>query len=102
MRTKKEATAALEAMREAAETERTYDYVTDLKELRRQYGKRTAAQYRHLLDDCVRKYEEFEGADVHAALVAKCKTGDVEAIKLYREMQSCSANGNGVTIIDDL
>lgn len=103
MRTKQEAAALLAGMQTDAEQDRSYDYAADLRELRRQFGKKTAAGYRRYLDELLAKYERWEGSDVHAALVARCRTGDVDAIKLYNDLCGRkSAEENGVTIIDDV
>ncbi|MFR1266166.1 MAG: hypothetical protein ACLSCW_01770 [Gemmiger formicilis] len=38
---------------------------------------------------------------IHAALVEKARNGDIEAIKMYREMQS-SGGSDEVVIVDDV
>ncbi len=52
-----------------------------------------------MLDAMVEKYAAGEYAAIHAALVAR--DGDIEAIKMYREMQS-SGGSDEVVIVDDV
>lgn len=54
-----------------------------------------------MLDAMVEKYAAGEYAAIHAALVEKARSGDIEAIKMYREMQS-SGGSDEVVIVDDV
>ena len=54
-----------------------------------------------MLDAMVEKYAAGEYAAIHAALVEKARNGDIEAIKMYREMQS-SGGSDEVVIVDDV
>lgn len=47
------------------------------------------------------KYAAGEWSAIHAALVEKARTGDVDAIRMYREMQT-STGSSEVIIVDDL
>lgn len=103
MRTQKESVSSLLAgIQKAAETH-SFNILDDLKTLRKQYTQLSKRDYLALLDTLADKYETEEAGVIHAALVQKCRAGDVEAIKLYREMQQDGlAAGEEVQIIDDI
>ena len=54
-----------------------------------------------MLDAMVEKYAAGEYAAIHAALVQKARSGDIDAIKMYREMQA-SGGSDEVVIVDDI
>ena len=92
MRTKSGSVRELVAgIRQAAEQE-IYNPAEDLKALQTQYK---------LLDAMVEKYAAGEYAAIHAALVQKARSGDIDAIKMYREMQA-SSGSDEVVIVDDI
>ena len=49
----------------------------------------------------VEKYDAGEWSAIHAALVERARSGDVDAIRMYREMQT-SGGSSEVMIVDDL
>ena len=53
-----------------------------------------------MLDAMVEKYAAGEYAAIHAAVGRKARNGDIEAIKMYREMQS-SGGSDEVVIVDE-
>lgn len=102
MRTQKESVSSLLAgIQQAAETH-SFNILDDLKTLRKQYPKLSKRDYLALLDALADKYETEEAGVIHAALVEKCRAGDVEAIKLYREMQQDGGSGKEVVIVDSI
>ena len=56
-----------------------------------------------LLDLLVEKYSTEETAVVHAALLKKCQAGDLDAIRLWNDMQKESGSGAAeVNIVDSI
>ena len=85
MRTKSGSVRELIAgIRQAAEQEE-YNPAEDLKTLRTQYKRLGKKDFGLMLD----------------AMVEKARNGDIEAIKMYREMQS-SGGSDEVVIVDDV
>ena len=103
MRTSKSSIDSLLRMiKEAAETQ-TYNIAADLRDLKNQYKNLSRKDFQRVLEALIEKYESGEVAEVHAALVQKCRAGDVEAIRLYREMQKDGdAGGSEVVIVDNI
>lgn len=88
MRTKNGSVRELIAgIRQATEQE-AYNPAEDLKTLQTQYKRLGKKDFGLMLDAMVEKYATGEYAVIHAALVEKARNGDIEAIKMYREMQS--------------
>lgn len=60
--------------------------------------------FRAYLDNLIHKYTDSELSTVWRALIKRCSTGDVQAIRLYFELRDKgkSDNESGVQIIDDL
>lgn len=78
----------------------SYDPAEDLKTLQAQYKRLGKREFGLLLDAMVEKYADGEWSAIHAALVERARSGDVDAIRMYREMQT---NGSSeVMIVDDL
>lgn len=106
MRTKNGSVRELIAgIRQAAEQE-AYNPAEDLKALQTQYKRLGKKDFGLMLDAMAEKYaaEKYaagEYAAIHAALVEKARNGDIEAIKMYREMQS-SGGSDEVVIVDDV
>ena len=85
MRTKSGSVRELIAgIRQAAEQE-AYNPAEDLKTLQTQYKRLGKKDFGLMLD----------------AMVEKARDGDIEAIKMYREMQS-SGGSDEVVIVDDV
>ena len=100
MRTKNGSVRELIAgIRQAAEQEE-YNPAEDLKTLQTQYKRLGKKDFGLMLDAMVEKYAAGEYAAIHAALV-EARDGDIEAIKMYREMQS-SGGSDEVVIVDDV
>lgn len=78
----------------------SYNPAEDLKTLQAQYKRLGKREFGLLLDAMVEKYADGEWSAIHAALVERARSGDVDAIRMYREMQT---NGSSeVMIVDDL
>ena len=55
------------------------------------------------LDKLVEKYSTDEAAVIHAALLKKCQAGDMDAIRLWTELQKESGSGAAeVNIVDSI
>ena len=103
MRTKTESIDGLLAAIEQQKRDRDFNILKDLKMLHQRYTKTSKRDYLQLLARLVEKYETEEAALVHAALVQKCRAGDVEAIRLYQQMQKeGDAGGSEVVIVDNI
>lgn len=69
----------------------------------KQYTKINKRDYLALLDKLVEKYSTDEAAVIHAALLKKCQAGDMDAIRLWTELQKESGSGAAeVNIIDGI
>ena len=66
-----------------------------------QYKRLGKKDFAMMLDAMVEKYAAGEYAAIHAALVQKARSGDIDAIKMYREMQA-SGGSDEVVIVDDI
>lgn len=91
----------LEGIGRAAQ-EREYNIAADLRLLRSQYGYTSRKNYLKLVDSLITKYESEEAAEVHAALVARARAGDVEAIRLWQQSRTGTGSGSEVVIQDDI
>lgn len=101
MRTKSGSVRELVAgIRQAVEQE-IYNPAEDLKALQTQYKRLGKKDFAIMLDAMVEKYAAGEYAAIHAALVQKARSGDIDAIKMYREMQA-SGGSDEVVIVDDI
>lgn len=101
MRTKNGSVRELVAgIRQVAEQE-IYNPAEDLKALQTQYKRLGKKDFALMLDAMVEKYAAGEYAAIHAALVQKARSGDIDAIKMYREMQA-SGGSDEVVIVDDI
>ena len=87
-------------IRQAVEQE-IYNPAEDLKALQTQYKRLGKKDFAMMLDAMVEKYAAGEYAAIHAALVQKARSGDIDAIKMYREMQA-SGGSDEVVIVDDI
>lgn len=87
-------------IRTAAQQEQ-YNPADDLKILQAQYKRLGKREFGLLLDAMAEKYADGEWSAIHAALVERARTGDVDAIRMYREMQTSGGSGE-VMIVDDL
>ena len=103
MRTKTESIAGLLEAIERAKQQKDFNILKDLKELRGKFGKIQKCDYLALLDKLVEKYSTDEAAVIHAALLKKCQAGDMDAIRLWNDMQKESGSGAAeVNIIDSI
>lgn len=94
----------LSSIRKSAQEE-IFDPASDLALLVAQFKTLPKREFGLVLDQMEKKYRESEAAAVRAALVAKAKAGDIDAIKMYQEQKSqqeSDGSGNGVVIIDDI
>lgn len=103
MRTKNESVAGLLAGIRQAEEQKNFNILQDLQMLQKAYTKTAKRDYLQLLARLIQKYSVDEAAEVHAALLKKCRVGDTDAIRLWNEMaKDNQATGERVQIIDDL
>ena len=94
-------TALLEGV-EQAKQRKEFNILKDLKELRGNFGKIQKRDYLALIDKLMEKYSVDEAAVIHAALLKKCQAGDMDAIRLWNNMQKESGSGVAeVHIIDN-
>ena len=95
-------TALLEGV-EQAKQRKEFNILKDLKELRGNFGKIQKRDYLALIDKLMEKYSVDEAAVIHAALLKKVQAGDLDAIRLWNEMQKESGSGAAeVNIVDSL
>lgn len=100
MRNKNASIRELVADIRKSQEKESYNPVEDLKTLQAQYKRLGKREFGLLLDAMVEKYADGEWSAIHAALVERARSGDVDAIRMYREMQT---NGSSeVMIVDDL
>lgn len=68
------------------ETEKQeFNIVEDLKRLLIYLGNLKQKDFRKMLEVMISKYENDELTEVRTALLSKCRSGDVQAIRLYAE-----------------
>lgn len=103
MRSKTESIAGLlEGIQRAAE-QKEFNILQDLQMLQKAYAQASKRDYPQLLAQLIQKYKVDEAAEVHAALLRKCRAGDIEAMRLWAELEKDSqAAGEEVQIIDDI
>lgn len=100
MRNKNASIRELVADIRKSQEKESYNPAEDLKTLQAQYKRLGKREFGLLLDAMVEKYADGEWSAIHAALVERARSGNVDAIRMYREMQT---NGSSeVMIVDDL
>lgn len=100
MRTRTETSQALLA---AAQQTQNYDIAKDLKMLRDRYTKTSKRDFLALLDGLVEKYKTDGFAEIYDMLMRKARAGDMDAIRLWTELQKESNSGTvEVNIIDSI
>lgn len=103
MRTKTESIQGLLKGIEDAKQQREYDFAKDLKMLLAAYPKTSKRDYLALIRALIEKYTTDETAAVHAALLKKVQSGDMNAIRMWNEMQKEGSAGVAeVTIVDSI
>ena len=75
----------LEELLKATDTKQEFDIVADLQSLERMFGVLKARDFRKKLKALILKYEQSEVTEIRQALVKKCQSGDLSAIRLYKE-----------------
>lgn len=75
----------LEQLLKQTDTKSDFNIVEDLKSLERNFGILKSRDYRKKLQALIAKYEQSELTAVRDALLAKCRQGDTQAIRLYAE-----------------
>lgn len=102
-RTQKESVEDLLKGIEDAKNMREFDYIKDLKMLLNAYTKTSKRDYLALIRSLIDKYSVEETALVHAALLKKCRAGDIEAMRLWAELSKENQTaGEEVQIVDDI
>ena len=101
-RTQQSSIKALLESIEQAKQKKEFNILKDLKTLHAQYTRVNKRDYLALLDKLVEKYSTDEAAAIHAAVMKKVQAGDLDAIRLWNEMQKESGSGVAeVHIIDN-
>lgn len=75
----------LEKLLKDADIKQEFNIVDDLKSLALSYGIVKSKDFRKKLNALVEKYETHELTSVREALLTKCRSGDIQAIRLYSE-----------------
>ncbi len=105
-RMKRTQQTSIDALAEAIEQQknaRDFNFINDLKMLRKQYTKTSKRDFLALLDLLREKYTVEETAAVHAVLMRKCQAGDMDAIRLWTELQrENSGRAAEVNIVDSI
>lgn len=102
VKSKKQTVQELLGSIQLAAEQKEYNPAEDFKILAAQYRKLDRWEFGQLLEAMAGKYEN-EWSCIHAALMAKARSGDLEAIRLYRELMTQTAQaGNEVSIVDDI
>lgn len=102
-RTQQSSIAALEKAIEEQKRTREFNFINDIKMLRKQYTCTSKRDFLRLLDLLVDKYSVDETAAVHAVLMQKVQSGDMNAIRMWTEMQKENSSGVAeVNIIDSI
>ena len=92
-----------QALLAAAQKTQNYDVVKDLKMLRDRYTKTSKRDFLALLDELMEKYKTGGFAEIYDMLMRKARSGDMEAIRLWTELQRESGSGAAeVNIVDSL
>lgn len=100
VRTRTETSQALLA---AVQQTQNYDIVKDLKMLRDRYTKTSKRDFLALLDGLVEKYKTDGFAEIYDMLMRKARAGDMDAVKMLRDIQAENgADGGEVQIVDDI
>ena len=92
-RTQQSSIKALLESIEQAKLKKEFNILKDLKTLHAQYTKVNKRDYLALLDKLLEKYSADEAAVIHAALLKKCQAGDMDAIRLWTELQKDGGSG---------
>ena len=100
VRTRTETSQALLA---AVQQTQNYDIVKDLKMLRDRYTKTSKRDFLALLDGLIEKYKTGGFAEIYDMLMRKARAGDIDAVKMLRDIQAENgADGGEVQIVDDI
>ncbi|MEG0304347.1 MAG: hypothetical protein RR576_01335 [Oscillospiraceae bacterium] len=82
-----------------------FNFIKDLKILQKNFKKFKTKDFEKIFEKIISKYESAEAvqaANIRVALVKKCRAGDVNAIRLYKELQQKDSGGDEVVILDDI
>lgn len=100
VRTRTETSQALLA---AVQQTQNYDIVKDLKMLRDRYTKTSKRDFLALLGGLIEKYKTGGFAEIYDMLMRKARAGDIDAVKMLRDIQGENgADGGEVQIVDDI
>lgn len=103
MRSKTESAEELLRGIETAKQQNEYHFANDLKMLLEAYPKTSKKDYLALIRGLIDKYTAQETATVHAVLMRKCQSGDIDAIRLWMDIQKESGSGAAeVNIVDSI
>ncbi|MEG1925506.1 MAG: hypothetical protein RR415_07140 [Ruthenibacterium sp.] len=83
----------------------SFNFIKDLKILQKNFKKFKTKDFEKIFEKIISKYESAEAvqaSSIRVALVKKCRAGDVNAIRLYKELQQKDSGGDEVVILDDI
>ena len=100
VRTRTETSQALLA---AVQQTQNYDIVKDLKMQSDRYTKTSKRDFLALLGGLIEKYKTGGFAEIYDMLMRKARAGDMDAVKMLRDIQAENgADGGEVQIVDDI
>ena len=96
-------TETSQALLAAVQQTQNYDIVKDLKMLRDRYTKTSKRDFLALLGGLIEKYKTGGFAEIYDMLMRKARAGDIDAVKMLRDIQAENgADGGEVQIVDDI
>lgn len=96
-------TETSQALLAAVQQTQNYDIVKDLKMLRDRYTKTSKRDFLALLGGLIEKYKTGGFAEIYDMLMRKARAGDMDAVKMLRDIQAENgADGGEVQIVDDI
>ena len=96
-------TGTSQALLAAVQQTQNYDIVKDLKMLRDRYTKTSKRDFLALLGGLIEKYKTGGFAEIYDMLMRKARAGDIDAVKMLRDIQAENgADGGEVQIVDDI
>ena len=72
---------------DADKVKKDFNIVDDLIWLKESLGMFKVRDVSRRIEKLIEKYSVGEAAEVHSALIERCRAGDVAAIRLYNELQ---------------
>lgn len=86
----------LDAM-QVAQAKQSFNFVEDLNALKEALTYLKTRDLKKKIDGLIEKYSATEAAVVHEALIDRCRSGDVNAIRLYTDLQNADKTDEAVS-----